>query len=152
MTMHAVVELMGHRTRAGAISDAQMGGATLLRIEHPSRADHTGAGQLTEYYAPSAIFSIRPCSAEEAAVVAGWAWGEQVSRPALGPAFAEMVEADRCDECSDGRHSDCTEVEDGSCCCPPGDDRHYFDVVCTCIEASADHEPGCQLYMAEEPF
>jgi hypothetical protein len=32
---------------------------------------------------------------------------------------------DRCDECMDGRHSDCTDVEDESCCCPD-DARHYF--------------------------
>lgn len=43
MTLFAVVELMGHRTRAGAISDATMGGATLLRIEHPTRVDLAGA-------------------------------------------------------------------------------------------------------------
>lgn len=35
-------------------------------------------------------------------------------------------ENDRCDECMDGRHMNCTDVEDGSCCCPPGPDRHYF--------------------------
>lgn len=35
-------------------------------------------------------------------------------------------ENDRCDECMDGRHTNCTDVEDGSCCCPPGPDRHFF--------------------------
>jgi hypothetical protein len=35
-------------------------------------------------------------------------------------------DADRCEECMDGRHENCTDVEDGSCCCPPGADRHYF--------------------------
>lgn len=38
----------------------------------------------------------------------------------------DTVPADRCEECMDGRHSDCTDVEDESCCCPPGPDRHYF--------------------------
>ncbi len=129
VTMWAVVELMGHRTRAGAISDATMGGATLLRIEHPTRADHAGTGQLTEYYAPAAIFSIRPCSEEEAAAVAGWAWGAQVARPALGPAFADHLDEDYEDE---------------------------DELVCTCVEdadlAGAGHEPGCQRYPAGEPF
>ena len=94
MTLFAVVELMGHRTRAGAISDAQMGGATLLRIEHPSRADHTGAEPLAEFYAPAAIFSIRPCSEDEAVKVAAWSWAEAPTRPALGPAFADRMDED----------------------------------------------------------
>lgn len=122
MTLFAVVELMGHRTRAGAISDATMGGATLLRIEHPARADHTGAGPLAEFYAPAAIFSIRPCSEEEATKVATWAWAEAVSRPALGPAFRELVDAEIVDdvesewlcECPTGRHTvDCEFYDDG---------------------------------------
>lgn len=95
--MYAVVELMGHRTRAGMVSDAQMGGATLLRIEHPSRADHSGSEPLTEYYAPSALFSIRPCSQEEAERVAAWSWPDP-DRKAIGPALApeldEYVDAD----------------------------------------------------------
>lgn len=93
----AVVEIMGHRTRAGAVSDAQMGGATLLRIEHPSRSDH-GEEPLTEYYAASSIFCIRPCSPEEAAKVAAWAWPEPHTTPSLGPGFAELVEPDDDDE------------------------------------------------------
>jgi hypothetical protein len=92
MTMFGIVEIMGHRTRAGAISDAQMGGATLLRIEHPTRADHTGLEPLAEFYAPAAIFSIQPCSEEEATKVAGWAWAEAVQRPALGPAFDDVMD------------------------------------------------------------
>lgn len=93
--MFAVVEIMGHRTRAGAISDATIGGATLLRIEHPSRVDHTGEEPLTELYAPSAIFAIRPCSEEEAAKVAGWAWAEApaLSRAPLPAELEEMVDA-----------------------------------------------------------
>lgn len=70
----AVVEIMGHRTRAGLISDITIGGATMLRIEHPTRAGHTGEDPLEEFYAPTAIFSIRPCSQDEAISVAAWAW------------------------------------------------------------------------------
>lgn len=94
MTLFAVVEVMGRRTRAGVISDAQIGGATLLRIEHPTRADFSGAEPLTEFYAPQAIFAIRPCSQEEAEKVATWAWPEPRSLPELDPAFAEAIEVD----------------------------------------------------------
>lgn len=118
--MFAVVELMGHRTRAGAISDATMGGATLLRIEHPHRPDHTGEEPLTEYYAPSAIFSIRPCSADEATAVAArsWAdpallWAEPSTRPALSPALEELVHLDQweCGCAGPGHDPDCDDFD-----------------------------------------
>lgn len=89
--MFAIVEIMGRRTRAGAISDAQLGGATLLRIEHPTRADATGTEPLTEYYAPQAIFAIRPCTQDEAITVAAWAWPEPRTIPALDPAFDDAI-------------------------------------------------------------
>lgn len=89
MSMFAVVEIMGRRTRAGAVGDATLGGATLLRIEHPTRKDHDG-GPLAEYYAPAAIFAIRPCSQEEATKVAEWAWPEP--RAALGPGLMPELE------------------------------------------------------------
>jgi hypothetical protein len=120
VTLFAVVELMGHRTRAGAISDATMSGATLLRIEHPERVDHTGDAMLAEYYAPAAIFSIRPCSKEEATKVATWAWREAVARPALGPAFREYLDEDEVDAEILDERCDC----DDEGCCPECDNRH----------------------------
>lgn len=94
MTFFAVVEIMGRRTRSGLISDAQIGGATLLRIEHPTRADATGTEPLTEYYAPQAIFAIRPCTQDEATAVASWAWPEPRTVPALDSAFDGLIDAE----------------------------------------------------------
>lgn len=76
---YAVVELMGHRVRPGAISDAQLGGATLLRIEHPSARDNLDE-PLVEYYAPAALFSIRPCTREEAVRLAAHRWPTEADR------------------------------------------------------------------------
>lgn len=76
---YAVVELMGHRMRPGAISDAQLGGATLLRIEHPSARDNLDE-PLVEYYAPSALFSIRPCTRDEAIRLAEFRWPTEADR------------------------------------------------------------------------
>lgn len=91
--LHAVVELMGHRTRAGRISDAQLGGTTLLKIEHPTEKDHTGDAPLAEYYAASAIFSIRPCSEEEAIEAARWWRPPSANAPReLSPAFADRID------------------------------------------------------------
>lgn len=95
--MFAIVEIMGHRTRAGAISDATLGGAAMLRIEHPSARDHTGEEPFTEYYAPQAIFAVRPCSEKEAADHADryWYTGTQ-QREALPAAAmdAEIIDDD----------------------------------------------------------
>lgn len=92
----AVVEIMGHRTRAGMISDATLGGATMLRIEHPTLADHTGEEPLTELYAPSAIFAVRLCSRDEALSIATWCWKRPSfdSRPALPSALDGVEDVD----------------------------------------------------------
>lgn len=97
INLYAVVELMGHRTRAGIVSDAQMGGATLLRIEHPTPAD--GEPPAVEYYAPAAIFSIRPCTREETEKVVAWAWRTAVpTTPELAPVFAEVIDHEDFDD------------------------------------------------------
>ena len=88
--MWGIGEIMGRRTRAGRLSDATIGGCALLRIEHPTASDADGEEPLTEYYAPAAIFAIRPCSEAEATQVAGWAWHP---RPAGLVAIPEIVEA-----------------------------------------------------------
>lgn len=95
--LFAVVEIMGHRTRAGRLSDAQLGGATMLRIEHPSAIGHNG-DPLVEYYAPTAIFAIRPCTQAEAEQTAGWSWRvpslETAGRPQLAPPFEDLIDHD----------------------------------------------------------
>lgn len=83
----AIVEIMGHKVRAGSISDAAIGGGVMLRIEHPTIADHDDAGPLTELYAQGAQFSIRPCSR---AVATEWAenrWRQPITAV---PALAEL--------------------------------------------------------------
>lgn len=98
----AVVEIMGHRIRAGLLSDATIGGATLLRIAHPSRADHTGGEPLCEYYAPTAIFAIRPCSRDDAEKVAAHAWPAPIAaRAELAPVFQDFIDDDYGDEDDD---------------------------------------------------
>lgn len=90
--MFAVVEIMGRRTRAGMISDATIGGATLLRIEEPTGRVGPDGDPLCEYYAPQAIFAIRPCSHDEA-VRAAWSWPAERPQIELPPAMAEAIAA-----------------------------------------------------------
>lgn len=93
--MFAIVEIMGHRVRAGMISDCAIGGATLLRIEHPTRAAAFDNNEPeTEYYAPAAIFAIRPCSQDEAERVAASCWASREWAPALSAPFADLVDDD----------------------------------------------------------
>lgn len=74
LNLYGVVEIMGHRTRAGVLSDAQMGGATFLRIEHPTEPT------MVEMYGAQAIFGIRPCTREEAIRTVAWAWKTEAER------------------------------------------------------------------------
>lgn len=51
----AILELMGYRRRVGRVSEVEMFGAKLLRIDIP------GSGEdITEFYGPSAIYSLQP--------------------------------------------------------------------------------------------
>lgn len=56
----AIVELMGHRIRAGEVKEVEMAGAKMLRVD----IHCDDAAVLTEYYSPSALYSLRPCSEE----------------------------------------------------------------------------------------
>jgi hypothetical protein len=89
--MWAIVEIMGHRVRAGLCSDASIGGGTFLRIEHPTLTDETGDEPLTEYYAPTSLFAIRPCSQEAATRAAATCWPGPRPLGALAPVLEERV-------------------------------------------------------------
>jgi hypothetical protein len=56
----AVLELMGHRQRAGYVKDVEMFGGKMLRIDIPVEADKT----VTEFYGCAAIYALRPCTEE----------------------------------------------------------------------------------------
>jgi len=48
-----VVELMGHQRTAGRLSEEQIGGANMLRVDFPD-----GETFRTAYYGPSAIYAL----------------------------------------------------------------------------------------------
>lgn len=56
----ALVEMMGHRQRAGYVKDVEMFGGKLLRIDIPVD-DKTN---VTEFYGCSALYALRPCTEE----------------------------------------------------------------------------------------
>lgn len=69
----AIVELMGHRQRAGRVSEVEKFGAKLLRIDMPCGGPTDGEGGrqdwVTEFYGGSAIYALRPCDEE---IVRDW--------------------------------------------------------------------------------
>lgn len=75
----ALVELMGHRQRVGYVTEVEMYGGRLLRIDIPILDENTAAeipqlpgeegqndGWATEFYGTASIYSLRPVTAEVA--------------------------------------------------------------------------------------
>lgn len=63
----AILELMGHRRLAGRVSETTLAGGTFLRIDVPTI---NGAPAVTQFYSPSAVYAISPCTEELARAVA----------------------------------------------------------------------------------
>jgi hypothetical protein len=63
----AILELMGHRVRAGRVQEVEIAGGKMIRIDIPT---FTGE-DVTEFYASSAIYALRPCSEGVAREMAG---------------------------------------------------------------------------------
>ena len=73
----AIVELMGHRKRAGRICEVEQFGAALLRIDIPA-----GEDTVTEFYGGGAIYALRPCSEELARATASYIGDVRTIAPA----------------------------------------------------------------------
>ena len=57
----AMLELMGHRTRIGHVSEVEMYGGRMLRIDIPAEG-----GDVTEFYGGSSIYALRPIAEDVA--------------------------------------------------------------------------------------
>jgi hypothetical protein len=58
----AILELMGHRRLAGHVTEVQVAGAGMLRLDVPG--EQTGDAVATQFYSPSAVYCITPCTEE----------------------------------------------------------------------------------------
>lgn len=63
----AVVEIMGHKRHAGAVTEQQVAGDTFLRIDVPATKSSEA---YTKLYGAAAIFSITPTTEETARLAA----------------------------------------------------------------------------------
>lgn len=73
----AVVELMGHRQRPGQVTEVEMYGGKLLRVDIPIE----GGSSVTEFYGVASIYAVRPVSEEIARRMAKSVYGLQPVRP-----------------------------------------------------------------------
>lgn len=67
----AILELMGHRQRAGQVREVELAGTKVLRIDIPTNDFLTP--EVTEFYGGAAIYALRPCSEEVAREAASYA-------------------------------------------------------------------------------
>lgn len=65
----AVLELLGHRRLAGYVTAESLGGASFLRIDVPTLTTDLAVAT-TQYYSPSSVYCLTPCSEEVARAVA----------------------------------------------------------------------------------
>lgn len=60
----AILELMGHRRLAGQVSEVEIAGSKMLRIETP------GPNPVTQFYSSAAIYCLTPTTEEVARAIA----------------------------------------------------------------------------------
>lgn len=77
----ALVELMGHRKRAGYVTQEEVAGVAMVRIDSPGPND----AKLTAYYSPASLYSLTPVSEEVARGFAAGNTPAPVSRYELPP-------------------------------------------------------------------
>lgn len=63
----AILELMGHRRLAGYVTEEEIAGAGMIRIDVPGE---DGEMVATQYYSPSALYCLSPVTEELARAVA----------------------------------------------------------------------------------
>lgn len=93
-----VLELMGHRRLAGKVTEEQIAGAGLLRLDVPGEDGKPG---VTQFYSPAAVYCITPTTEEIARAMAKTYRPAPVTRfdlPALPAAAAARVGRDLNDD------------------------------------------------------
>ena len=102
----AVVELMGHRRLAGFVTEQEVFGAGLLRIDVPGEGD----AMTTQFYSPAALYCLTPVSETVARAYAAKNYMRPISAFDLAlpaPAIKRAYPDD-----DDGEFEDDSRVED----------------------------------------
>lgn len=81
-----VIEMLGHRRLAGHVTEAQISGASFLRVDIP------GEPQVTQYIAPGSVYAIHPTTEEIVRSVAARFRPAPVQRWELAPVVEASAE------------------------------------------------------------
>lgn len=92
----AIMELMGHRRLAGFVTEEEIAGAGLLRIDVPGE---DGKALATQWYNPAALYALTPTTEEIARAVAKANRPEPVQRWELPQLEAPKQEKRVCARC-----------------------------------------------------
>lgn len=89
----AILELMGHRRLAGWVTETELAGAGMIRIDVPDRStDHVVAPPVSQFYSPAAVYALTPTTEDLVLAVAARpapVHAYELPRPALPPAPPE---------------------------------------------------------------
>ena len=97
----AILELMGHRRLAGYVSEAELAGGKFIRIDiRPEQREADAQPVMTQYYSPSAVFSLTPTTEDIARAMANRT-PAPVSRFDLGHLLPEPTAAPADDDDSE---------------------------------------------------
>lgn len=97
-----VLELMGHRRLAGYVTEQEIAGAGLLRIDVPG----DGETIATQFYSPAAVYCITPTTEAIARALAKRDQPAPVQRWELAPALAPAAAPRRPDDEQEGSVED----------------------------------------------
>lgn len=99
----AILELMGHRRLAGYVTEQEIAGAGMLRIDVPGEGEEV---QATQFYSPSSLYCLTPVTEEVARGLAARTRPAPVQRWELPAPRGPEPREDPDDEPIDGDEDD----------------------------------------------
>lgn len=66
----AILELMGHRKLGGYVSEVEIAGRGMLRLDVPSIAPDAPEAHATQFYSPQALYCLTPVTEDTARALA----------------------------------------------------------------------------------
>ena len=116
----AILELMGHRRHGGIVNEVQIFGVPIIHIKHPLPPVDGQERWGEQYYNPSALYCLTPCTEQEARDTErdhNWPYSAQRQALLAAPEHADPFAEDADDlesRCDDQDEQDEMGREDGA--------------------------------------
>jgi hypothetical protein len=94
----AILELMGHRKLAGYVSEVEVAGRGMLRLDVPRAAAESDSWRATQFYSPQALYCLTPTDEATARALASRNQPEPVTRWELPAAVPPVDEPEAVEE------------------------------------------------------